>query len=79
MDTDNIHILAYLAVIDSFVMDSEVVNNLKSSKVYQHFYGNEAGHVLLKEVGHNLVFLEADIEPVFNSCFGYMFKTLATN
>ena len=39
------------------------MNNLKSSEAYQYLHSNKVGRVLLKEVGHNLIFLKADVEP----------------
>ncbi len=37
------------------------MNNLKSSEAYQYFHSSKVGRVLLKEVGHNFFYEEADI------------------
>ena len=39
------------------------MNNLKSSEAYQYFHSNKVGHILLKEVGHDRMYLKGDIEP----------------
>ena len=49
--------------INSVATDGEAMNNLKSSESYQYLHSNKVGRVLIKEVGHNLVYLKADIEP----------------
>lgn len=50
-------------IIDSVAMDGEAMNNLKSSEAYQYLHSNKVGRVLLKEVGHYLVYLKAHTEP----------------
>ena len=49
--------------IDSVGTDGEDMNNLKSSEAYQYLHRNKVGRVLLKEVGHDLMYLKADMEP----------------
>ena len=46
--------------IDSVGTDSEAMNNLKSSEAYQYLHSNKVVRVLLKEVGHDLMYLKAD-------------------
>ena len=50
--------------LNSAASDREAMNNLKSSEAYQYLHSNKVGRVLLKEiVGHNLIYLKADVEP----------------
>ena len=50
--------------LNSAASDGEAMNSLKSSEVYQCLHSNKVGYVLLKEiVGHNLIYLKADVEP----------------
>jgi len=55
------HCLCYF--IDSVGTDGEAMKNLKSSEAYQYLHSNKVGRVLLKEVGHDRMYLKADIEP----------------
>jgi len=41
--------------IDSIGTDGEAMNNLQRSEAYQYLHSKKVGHVLLKEVGHNLM------------------------
>ena len=50
--------------VNSVATDGEAMNNIKSSEAYQYLHSNKVGPVLLKEVvGHNLIYLKADVEP----------------
>ncbi len=49
--------------VDSVACDGKAMSNLKSSEAYQYLYSDKVGRVLFKDVGNDLVYLKADIEP----------------
>lgn len=49
--------------IQSVAVDGEAMNNLKSSEAYQYLHSNKIGPVFVKEVGNDMVYLKADVEP----------------
>lgn len=49
--------------LNSLASDGEAMNNLKSSEAYQYLHSNKVGRVVLKEMGHSLIYLKAHVEP----------------
>lgn len=50
-------------IIGAVDSDGEAMNNLKSAEAYQYLHSNKVGPVLIKSVGHDMVYLKADVEP----------------
>lgn len=49
--------------VDSVACDGKAMSNLKSSEAYQYLHSDKVGRVLFKDVGNDLAYLKADIEP----------------
>lgn len=49
--------------VASVACDGTAMSNLKSSEAYQYLHSDKVGRVLFKDVGNDLVYLKADVEP----------------
>ena len=49
--------------VESTASDGKAMQNLKGAEAYQYLHSDKVGKVLIKELGNELVYLKADVEP----------------